>query len=110
MDANVEVVLTTFEEMGIQRFPDGEALPSKPPLWSDSSFDVIHFTGSNLPFSKKFPGDYKAIKAKPFSTLIDMKENILLRELMLERFDQKRRDGVKKELREKLKKYEDGYS
>lgn len=39
-----------------------------------------------------------------------MKENLLLRVLMLECVNRERRDSVEKELRVKLKKYNDGYS
>lgn len=78
-------------------------------MWSDVGFNAIQFIGSYLPFSEKFPGDYKALQYKSYFALIGMKDNLLLRTLILEDVEQRRRYQAKKELMEKLKKYDDGY-
>lgn len=63
----------------VQRSPSGEVLPLKPSLYTNSGFNVVHFTSSNLPFYKEFPGNYKALNTKPNSKIFEMKENHLLR-------------------------------
>ncbi|KAL5098142.1 hypothetical protein RYX36_002469 [Vicia faba] len=58
-----------------------------------------------LPFSKEFQGDYHALQSKSTPTIISMKNNLLLRLLMLEDANQKRRDKVDNEMGVKLQKH-----
>lgn len=57
----------------------------------------------------EFHGDYKALWFKLSYTLISMKDNLLLRALMLDDIDHERQDQSNKEMAMKLKKYKNGY-
>lgn len=57
---------------------------------------LFKFTGAYLLLSEKFIGDYKYLRSKPPSTLIDMKENLLLTVLMLNIIDEERQCQIEK--------------
>lgn len=82
--------------MGAKQSIAIKVAPLPPSLWINLGFDIIQFTGFNLPFSEKFPGDYKTLSTKTSFKLTDMKENHLLRGLMLERINWEILDQVKK--------------
>lgn len=97
----------TLREGSTQKFPEDKAPTPPTILWSDTSFDDIQFIGSHIPFSEEFHGDYKALKSTPPLSLISINDNLLLKVLMLEDVDRKRKNQVDKEMTVNLWKYMD---
>lgn len=64
----------------------------------------------HLFFSKEFLGDYRALNTQLSPKISGMKENHLVRQLMLEGVETEKRDHVGNDLREKLKRYEESYA
>lgn len=60
-----------------------EALSPPANLWSDVGFNNLHFKRYNIPFNKEFPADNQTLCSKLTSSIISMKDNILLGALML---------------------------
>lgn len=87
-----------------------KASPPHHTLWSGVGFDAIQFIGSHFLLSKKFHGYYKTLQSKSPPAFIGINDNLLLRALMLEDINWKRRDHAKKEMNVKLKKYKDIYT
>lgn len=55
-----------------------------PAHWrNDVSLDLLRFKTSHLPFSKEFHVEYQALCSQPASAIMNMKDTILLRALML---------------------------
>lgn len=67
----------------MHKSPGGEVLPPKSSLWNEVGFDYVKFTVYYLIFYKDFLADYKVLSTKSSPKLSDMKENHLLRGLML---------------------------
>ncbi|CAI8595149.1 unnamed protein product [Vicia faba] len=88
------------EKVGIKKYPSGKAMSLKSSLWSDFCFDIVKFINSHLFFSEEFPCDCKSLNTKPSPKLSDMKDNHLLRGLMLKPFDMEKRYHVKNELKQ----------
>lgn len=90
MKARGGVVMPTSEEAGVKKSHGSDVLPFHSSLWGDSGFDAVKFTSSHILFFKEIPGDYKVFNAKSFPKLSDMKENHLIRGLMLEHVDREK--------------------
>lgn len=73
-------------------------------------YDIDKFIGYHILLSKEFLGDYKTLNIKPSPKISNIKENHLLKGLMLERVDMERRDHVENKLIAMLKHYEDSYA
>ncbi|KAL5053983.1 hypothetical protein RYX36_034665 [Vicia faba] len=79
-------------------------------MWIMGDDYLADYLSSNLPFFEKFPDDYNALQSKMPLVLIGMKNKLLLKVLMLDNVDLKRRDYAEKEMAGKLNKYKDGYT
>lgn len=86
----IGIVFPTSRKASIQVPLEGDAPYPPATLWSDVVFDTLQFKSLHLPFSKEFPGDYQAFQYKLTPVIISMKDNLLLRALMLEDVDRKR--------------------
>lgn len=64
----------------------------------------------HLPFSKEFPSDYQDLRPKSNPTIVRMKDNLLLKVLMLEHVDRERQDKSNMEMMAKLQKHVDIYN
>lgn len=51
--------------------------------WNDVGFETLLFKSSRLPFSKEFPANYPIVCSKLISTIVNMNDTLLMRELML---------------------------
>ncbi|KAI5418978.1 hypothetical protein KIW84_043265 [Lathyrus oleraceus] len=90
--------------------PTNEASSPTATLWSDVGFDTLRFKMYHLPFFKEFPADYQTFHSKPTSTIVNMKDNLLFRMLMLREVNQKKRNKVEKELETNLQGEVDAYN
>lgn len=72
--------------------------------WNDVDIDTLHFKSSHLPFSKEFSTDYQTFSIKLVLNLVNMKDTLLLRALMLQEVEQGRHDNGVRELEANLKR------
>lgn len=80
--------------------------PTESSLWKEQGLNAIKFSGVRLSFPEYLLGDYKSIYNKPSLKLSNLKENHLLRVLLMEHADKEKHAHIENEMRSKLMGYQ----
>lgn len=86
--------------------PSRGNLPYQSSMWNDPNFGVINFIGVLLLFNEDFSDDYKVVCNMAFFKLFDLKENNLLRVLLVENSDRKKHAQTDNKLKSKILRYQ----
>lgn len=71
-------------------------------LWRNVSLDTIRFKSSCLSFFKELHADNQELRSKSTLDISSIKDNLMLRALMLQDVDHERQDIAEKNLEMKL--------
>lgn len=94
------ILILEEDKAGEHSSPMRNNPPHQPSMWNDPTFDDMKFTSTILPFDEDFLGDY--ISNETPQKLSNLKENHILRVLLMEWVDSDKHAQIMNELKYSL--------